>query len=163
MASLAENTSTETKTETTSVPKRKASTPLDIRKAARENEKEILAALTEDQKSKIPLLLAKLSAEQKSRWPVATQDMALYRFLEARKFDVEKAAEMLTNHLEWRAKTFPIKKEDWVNDPLFKSGAIIPNAGFDNGGRSILVLKSGRFPADDTGGEPFKYGTRKDL
>lgn len=88
----------------------KASTPSDIRAAAVQNEKEIFEKLSEDQKAKIPQLLNKLSDAQKERWPVATQDMTLYRFLEARNFDVDAAAEMLLNHLEWRKTTYPIKK-----------------------------------------------------
>ena len=138
----------------------KATTPSDIRAAAVQNEKEIFEKLSEDQKAKIPELLNKLSDAQKERWPVATQDMTLYRFLEARNFDVDAAAEMLLNHLEWRKTTYPIKKEEWVNDAFFKAGAVIPNAGFDNGGRPLMVLKSGRFPVDEAGGDPFKYGTR---
>ena len=138
----------------------KATTPSDIRAAAVQNEKEIFEKLSEDQKAKIPQLLNKLSDAQKERWPVATQDMTLYRFLEARNFDVDAAAEMLLNHLEWRKTTYPIKKEEWVNDAFFKAGAVIPNAGFDNGGRPLMVLKSGRFPVDEAGGDPFKYGTR---
>ena len=39
--------------------------------------------------------------------------MTLYRFLEARNFEVEEALEMLNNHLEWRKNTYPIKKEEW--------------------------------------------------
>lgn len=138
----------------------KATTPSDIRAAAVQNEKEIFEKLSEDQKAKIPELLNKLSDAQKERWPVATQDMTLYRFLEARNFDVDAAAEMLLNHLEWRKTTYPIKKEEWVNDAFFKAGAVIPNAGFDNGGRPLMVLKSGRFPVNEAGGDPFKYGTR---
>ena len=86
----------------------------NVKAAAIQNEKEILEKLTDAQKSKIPELKAKLSKEQLTRWPVAGQDMTLYRFLEARAFDVETAAEMLLNHLEWRKETYPIKKEDAI-------------------------------------------------
>jgi hypothetical protein len=134
----------------------------NVKAAAIQNEKEVFEILTDAQKAKIPELKAKLSEEHLKRWPVAGQDMTLYRFLEARAFDVEKAAEMLLNHLEWRKETYPIKKEEWVNDPFFKAGAVVPNAGFDNGGRPLLVLKSGRFPVNDDSGEKFKYG-RRDL
>lgn len=135
---------------------------LNFKAAALKNQEDIFNKLTNEQKEKIKELKSKLSEENLKRWPVAGKDMTLYRFLEARNFEVDEALEMLNNHLEWRKNTYPIKKEEWVNDPFFKAGAVIPNAGFDNDGRPLLVLKSGRFPVNDDYGEKFKYG-RRDL
>ena len=57
--------------------------------------------------------------------------MTLYRFLEARSFDVDAAAEMLLDHLEKNN----ISNQEEMGGYAFKAGAVIPNAGFDNGGR----------------------------
>ena len=119
---------------------------VDIKAAAKKNEENIFKKLTEEQLAKLPELKNKLSSHQLNRWPAAGEDMALYRFLKARDFDIDASFTMLDEHLKWRAKTYPIKKSTWVNDPFFKAGACIPHGGLDAEGRPLLILKSGRFP-----------------
>jgi hypothetical protein len=110
---------------------------------------EVISNLTQDQKTKIEELRTLIDSGHKKKWPVVCQDMTLYRFLQARKWVVENALEMLVNHLEWRQKTYPIPKSKWVNDPFFTKGSCLLGSGIDSGGRPILVMKSGRFPVAD--------------
>lgn len=107
---------------------------------------EVIENLTEEQNTKINELRTLILDDYKKKWPVVTQDMTLYRFLQARKWVVVNALEMLTNHLEWRQKTYPIPKSKWINDPFFTKGSCLLGSGIDSGGRPILVMKSGRFP-----------------
>lgn len=107
---------------------------------------EVLSNLTLEEKQKISQLRKLLKDEHKKRWPVSQEDMTLYRFLQARKWIVNDALEMLENHLQWRSETYPIPKSRWVNDPFFKAGSCLIGSGLDSGGRPILVMKSGRFP-----------------
>lgn len=107
---------------------------------------EVIVNLTEEQNTKINELRSLILDDYKKKWPVVAQDMTLYRFLQARKWVVVNALEMLTNHLEWRQKTYPIPKSKWINDPFFTKGSCLLGSGIDSGGRPILVMKSGRFP-----------------
>lgn len=107
---------------------------------------EVIENLTEEQNTKINELRTLILDDYKKKWPVVAQDMTLYRFLQARKWVVVNALEMLTNHLEWRQKTYPIPKSKWINDPFFTKGSCLLGSGIDSGGRPILVMKSGRFP-----------------
>lgn len=106
----------------------------------------IMTNLTKEQWSLIAKLRDLIPMESKKRWPVACEDMTLYRFLQARKWIVEDAWEMLKNHLVWRSETFPIPKSRWINDPFFKAGSCLLGSGIDAGNRPIIVMKSGRFP-----------------
>ena len=106
----------------------------------------ILQSLNDEQLSKIKNLRDVIPEESKIRWGVLNEDMTLYRFLQARKWVVEDAWEMLEAHLNWRRETYPIKKSRWVNDPFFKAGSCIIGSGLDSGERPIVVMKSGRFP-----------------
>ena len=107
---------------------------------------EVIKNLTEEQNTKINELRTLILDDYKKKWPVVAQDMTLYRFLQARKWVVVNALEMLTNHLEWRQKTYPIPKSKWIKDPFFTKGSCLLGSGIDSGGRPILVMKSGRFP-----------------
>ena len=62
---------------------------VDIKAAAKKNEENIFKKLTEEQLAKLPELKNKLSSHQLNRWPAAGEDMALYRFLKARDFDID--------------------------------------------------------------------------
>ena len=106
----------------------------------------ILWSLSEEQREKLVQLRDLIPIESKIRWPVASEDMTLYRFLQARKWVVKDAWPMLEDHLVWRKNTYPIHKSRWTNDPFFKSGSCLLGSGVDTGGRPILVMKSGRFP-----------------
>ena len=106
----------------------------------------IIASLTKEQREKLVKLRNLIPTESKTMWPVATKNMTLYRFLQARKWVVEDAWTMLEDHLFWRAETYPIHKSRWMNDPFFTSGSCLLGSGVDSGGRPILVMKSGRFP-----------------
>ena len=110
------------------------------------NIEEVLSKLTREEKQKISQLRKLMKDEDKKRWPVSEEDMTLYRFLQARKWIVNDALEMLQNHLQWRSETYPIPKSRWVNDPFFKAGSCLIGSCLDSGGRPILVMKSGRFP-----------------
>ena len=111
-----------------------------------EHNKEIISDLTKEESDRIVELHNLIPEESKIRWPVVSDDMTLYRFLQARKWVVEDAWKMLEAHLKWRSETFPIPKSRWINDPFFKAGSCILGSGVDAGGRPILVMKSGRFP-----------------
>ena len=115
-------------------------------KVSEAHNSEILASLTDEQRKKIVQLRDLIPVESKTRWPVASEDMTLYRFLQARKWLVKDALSMLEAHLVWRAETYPIQKFKWMNDPFFTSGSCLLGSGVDSGGRPILVMKSGRFP-----------------
>lgn len=105
-----------------------------------------LMDLSEEKREKIVQLRNIIPVESKTRWPVASEDMTLYRFLQARKWVVEDAWSMLKDHLVWRSETYPIRKSRWVNDPFFKAGSCLLGSGVDSKERPVLVMKSGRFP-----------------
>lgn len=74
--------------------------------------------------------------EFKQRFP-DEPDETVARFLIARKYDVEKAIEMLTNHIRWRAANFPVYK-DSVLDELKKG--ICYQHGVDKLGHPLFIF-----------------------
>ena len=71
-------------------------------KVSEAHNSKILASLTDEQRKKIVQLRDLIPVESKTRWPVASEDMTLYRFLQARKWVVKDAWPMLEDHLVWR-------------------------------------------------------------
>ena len=66
-----------------------------------EHNKEIISNLTKEESDRIIELHNLIPEESKTRWPVVSDDMTLYRFLQARKWVVEDAWKMLEAHLKW--------------------------------------------------------------
>merc|ERR1719199_157168 len=84
------------------------------------------------------------ATELQDKFP-AVSLCTVVRFLIARKGDVEKAAEMLSNHLAWREHNFPLTAANSAGVVrALETGAFFPY-GIAKDGTPVLVFRGGMY------------------